>query len=75
MTTTVMAKYETRTGKVAIEVQRHELRKDVVSYSYNGAYGAGSGTRLPEVKQRVQVSLRNRRGLRVVLETQEYLSA
>lgn len=71
----VIARFLTRTGKVAIEVKRFESRLGAVSYGYTGAYGAGSGTRLGELKQRVGMSLSARRGIREDVMLPEYASA
>ena len=69
---TSIAKYLTRSGKVAMEVFMHETRKDVFTYSYSGLHGAGSGSDLAEVKERVMACFLGKAGIKQVETSKAY---
>lgn len=69
--TGVLATFHTRTGKIAIEVKQYGPR----TFGYSGAYGAGSGGDLSEVKKRVLSTLSQRRGIKTIFISEEFARA
>lgn len=69
-TSEMIARFETRTGKVAFEVWRRGS-----GYSYEGKYGAGSGGSLREIKHRILSDLATRRGVIATFISPEFDAA
>ena len=70
----ILAQFQTRTGKDAITVKRHDIGK-ACTYSYNGTLGAGSGGNLSELKQRVMSHVGRSRYVRQVATSDEFAAA
>lgn len=69
MTTEVIGRYLTQSGKVGLEVTKNTLlATGRVSYSYTGEWGAGSGSDRAEVRDRVLSTVAFKRHARVVME-------
>jgi hypothetical protein len=65
---TLVGEYHTRTGKVGAKVYRHEWSvESPATYSYNGAWGAGSGHGLAQIQKDVNYWLQNKRGIKTIV--------
>ncbi len=65
MTTETLCTYHTRTGLVAFVVRRHTSAHGLVSYSYDGKHGAGSGRDLEHIKNMCRLTLRSHPAVRL----------
>jgi hypothetical protein len=67
LTTTIVGLYRTRTGKVGAQVKRTDFASGETVYSWEGAWGAGSGSK-EHVLDSVKLALENRHGVKTVIE-------
>jgi hypothetical protein len=67
LTTTIVGLYRTRTGKVGAEVKRTDFTSGKTVYSWQGAWGAGCGTK-EHVLGSVKLALAERRGVETIIE-------
>lgn len=65
MTTEHVATYHTRTGKVALKIDKTTRRDGTAFYSYTGKHGAGSGHPLEHVRHTVKLMLWSHPGIRL----------
>lgn len=60
-----VATYHTRTGLVALRIEKLTEFNGRITYSYQGKHGAGSGHPLPHVQSTVRIMLASHRGIRL----------
>ena len=59
----LISQYNTKSGEVAITLKSFTTSSGVVSYTYNGKFGAGCTSNYSDAIQRVKESLKRRRGV------------
>ena len=63
----VCGKYLTRTGKEGATVRRSTDRDGRVTYSFIGAWGAGSGLSVTDMRREVDYWNERKRGMQIVI--------
>jgi len=66
MNSETIALYLTRSGKEGARVKRYTATSGRISFSWIGAWGAGSGANYADIRKSVETALAHKRGWQVV---------